>query len=55
VECSTPDGQNQTQICIDKKISNYPTWEFPDGSRITGERTLNELAQKTSCELPPGV
>lgn len=55
VECSTPDGQNQTQICIDKKIVSYPTWVFPDGSQITGEHTLNELAQKTSCKLPDGI
>jgi thiol-disulfide isomerase/thioredoxin len=53
VECSTPDGNNQTQICIDKKIVSYPTWVFPDGSQITGEHTLQELAEKTSCTLPP--
>lgn len=52
VECSTPDGQNQTQICKDKQISGYPTWIFADGSILTGERTLQELADKTSCELP---
>ncbi len=52
VECSTPDGNNQTQICIEKGIKQYPTWKFPDGSELTGERTLAELAEKTSCELP---
>jgi len=51
-ECSTPDGKAQLQVCIDKKIESYPTWEFADGSRLTGERTLQELAEKTSCTLP---
>lgn len=52
VECSTPDGKAQLQACVDKKIENYPTWEFADGSRLTGERTLQELAEKTGCTLP---
>lgn len=52
VECSTPGGQGQTQICIEKKIEGYPTWEFADGSRLGGEQTLEALAEKTSCELP---
>ena len=52
VECSTPDAKSQTQICIDKNIKSYPTWEFADGSRLTGEISLAELSGKTSCALP---
>lgn len=52
VECSTPDGQGQLDVCKEKKIESYPTWEFSDGSRLTGEISLTELAQKSSCELP---
>ena len=52
VECSTPNGQAMIQQCIDKKIEGYPTWEFADGSRLTGEVALEKLAEKTSCELP---
>lgn len=52
VECSTADGNGQTQICKDKKIMGYPTWEFKDGSRLTGEIPLSQLAEKTSCSLP---
>ena len=52
VECSTPDASAQTQICRDKKIEGYPTWEFADGSRLTGEISLQQLAEKTSCTLP---
>ena len=52
VECSLASGQGQTQLCTDKKIEGYPTWEFGDGSRLTGEIPLQQLADKTSCALP---
>ena len=52
VECSTPDGKDQLQVCKDKKITSYPTWVFPDGSELTGEHTLQELADKSGCKLP---
>ena len=52
VECSTPDGNGQTKVCIDKKITGYPTWVFKDGSILTGEVPLATLAEKTSCSLP---
>ncbi len=52
VECSTPDGQGQTQICKDKGITTYPTWVFPDGSTLTGEHTLAELSTASKCPLP---
>lgn len=52
VECSTPDGRNQLQVCKDKGIESYPTWEFSDGSRLTGEQSLDTLAEKTGCVLP---
>ncbi len=52
VECSMPDGKTRTQACIDKNIESYPTWEFKDGSRETGEVPLEELATKTGCALP---
>jgi thiol-disulfide isomerase/thioredoxin len=52
VECSTPDGKGQVQICKDKQINGYPTWVFPDGNILTGERTLEELATASGCVLP---
>lgn len=54
VECSLPDESGQTQVCIDNKIQSYPTWVFPDGSRLTGTTPLDQLAQKTGCALPGG-
>ena len=51
-ECSTANGQEQLQVCKDKNITGYPTWEFADGSRLTGLIPLEQLAEKTSCVLP---
>lgn len=60
VECSTPDGQNQTQICKDAGITTYPTWQFATGTiatatttyRHVGEMELVDLAEATNCALP---
>ena len=52
IECSTADGRGQLPVCKDKSIEQYPTWEFTDGSRLVGESSLQELAEKTGCELP---
>ena len=52
VECSTPDGKSQLQVCKDKGITNYPTWVFADGERLTGEQTAAQLAQASGCALP---
>ena len=49
VECSTLDGSSQNQVCSSKLIESYPTWIFADGSRLTGEIPLDQLAAKTGC------
>lgn len=51
VECAKNQSE-QTQVCIDQNVQSYPTWEFSDGSRVTGEQTFDELAAKTSCVAP---
>lgn len=52
IECSTPNGQGQLPVCNDKNITGYPTWEFADGSRLSGEVPLKTLAEKTGCTVP---
>jgi len=52
VECSASDASGQTQACINKNITEYPTWYFPDGSSSTGEQSLQTLSKKTGCPLP---
>ena len=51
VECSTADGQKQLPICTEKKITGYPTWTFTDGSRESGEVSLDTLAARSGCAL----
>jgi hypothetical protein len=51
-ECSTPDGQGQTQVCKDAGITGYPTWQLPDGSRLNGVVQLQTLSEKSGCPLP---
>jgi len=53
-ECSTPDGNSQNKECTDAGVESYPTWVFPDGSRASGEQTLETLAEKSQCILPAG-
>ncbi len=50
-ECSQPSGQGQLQVCTDAGITNYPTWEFPDGTREVGEIKPAILAEKLSCQI----
>ncbi len=58
VECSTPDGRNQLQVCTDAGVKGYPTWEFISGTstvRESGEVPLERLSELTSCQLPEDV
>jgi hypothetical protein len=52
IECSTPDGKGQLPICQEAGIQGYPTWEFPNGEKLTGTQSLDMLAQFTGCTLP---
>lgn len=52
IECSTPDGNSQLPVCKEAGIEGYPTWDFADGTRETGNLSLERLAELTSCELP---
>lgn len=51
IECANKDG-SQNALCKEKGIEGYPTWVFPDGSRLSGEQSLEILAEKTQCLLP---
>jgi hypothetical protein len=50
VECS-PADQSPVKECTDANIPGYPTWIFPNGERIEGEATIQELSQKSGCQL----
>ncbi len=43
IECDRRGVNPQTQLCIDKKIRGFPTWEI-NGNFYTGDRSLEYLA-----------
>lgn len=51
VECSTPDGKEQTSECREAQITGYPTWEIK-GQRLSGTQTLEQLAQLSGYQGP---
>jgi thiol-disulfide isomerase/thioredoxin len=53
IECSTPNGQGQLEICKENKVESYPTWHFKDGTVKTGTLSLSDLAAFTGCEAVP--
>lgn len=46
VEC--PD---EPARCLEKGISGYPTWLFPNGKKLTGEQGLAKLSEESGCSL----
>ena len=51
VEVTNPD-RTPNQIGIDAQISTFPTWEFPDGSRLMGPQSLETLANRSGIPIP---
>ena len=49
VECANDGKNSQTQLCIDKKIKGFPSWEI-NGKIILGVLTLEELSKLTGYE-----
>ena len=49
VECASDGKNSQTQLCIDKKIKGFPSWEI-NGKIILGVLTLKELSTLTGYE-----
>ncbi len=46
VECATDGKNSQTQLCIDKNIKGFPSWEI-EGKIILGVQSLKELSDLT--------
>ena len=46
VECARDGINSQTQLCIDKEIKGFPTWEI-NGNLFLGVLSLNELSKLT--------
>ena len=46
IECARDGKNSQTQLCINKNIKGFPSWEI-DGKIIIGVQKLNDLAELT--------
>ena len=44
VECAQDGKNSQTNLCIDKKIEGFPSWEI-NGKIFLGVQTLQELSE----------
>ncbi len=51
IEVTNPD-RTLNQIGRDEEINSFPTWEFQDGSRLTGEQSLATLSQRSGVAIP---
>jgi len=54
VECGVKgDIRAQSQVCKDDNVTHFPTWQFPPtGERVERVFTLQELSNRTGCQLP---
>lgn len=48
-ELTIVDCQKNKAECKRMKIRCIPTWIMPDGSRLEGARSLDQLARKSGC------
>lgn len=50
IECDARTNKESALICVEENILGLPTWEFANGERLEGKRSLEELAEKVGCE-----
>ncbi len=53
VEVTNPD-RTPNPIGIEEEVFTYPTWEFPDGSRLEGQQSLATISQRSGVPIPTG-
>jgi thiol-disulfide isomerase/thioredoxin len=52
VECGVEGSRAEQPVCVAANIKNFPTWVFPDGTRVEGKVQIAALGEKTGCPLP---
>ncbi len=50
VECASDGKDAQPELCLQKGVESYPTWEINDKVQ-SGEMPLQTLAEKSGCPL----
>jgi large repetitive protein len=54
IEVTNPD-RTLNDIGVAEGITTFPTWHFPDGSRVTGVLSLTEISGRAGVPIPTGV
>lgn len=52
IEVTNPD-RTPNSIATSEGINEYPTWEFPDGSRLTGVQSIQTIADRSGITTIP--
>ncbi len=52
VECGIKGSRQEDPTCLQAGVKNFPTWQFPDGTRSEGAQSLEFLSKKSGCSLP---
>jgi len=50
IDCLNKEGTGWTDECKNNEINVVPTWIFSNGDILSGETSLETLAQKAGCE-----
>lgn len=50
IECDARGSNPQTELCREKGITGYPTWEI-NGTFLSGVQSLETLSQYSGCSL----
>ncbi len=51
IEVTNPD-RTLNQVGTSANITSFPTWEFPDQTRLTGIQTLETISQRSGVAIP---
>lgn len=54
IEVTNPD-RSLNSTGVGENIETFPTWEFADGTRVTGVQTLQTLSELSGVAIPQGV
>ena len=50
VECDARGKNEQAELCIEKDIKGYPTFELANGTMVSGVHSIDELIELTGFE-----
>ena len=51
IEVTNPD-RTLNEVGTANNITSFPTWEFPDGTRISGLQTLQTISERAGVAIP---